>query len=789
MKFSENWLRELVNPDLDTDALIAQLTMAGLEVDGSESVAADFSQVIVAEILSAEPHPDAQKLQICQVNHGSDENITIVCGAPNARAGLRAPLAVVGAKLPGFKIKPAKLRGVKSFGMLCSAQELGLAESAKGLLELPEDAPIGIDLREYLQLDDLSIDVDLTPNRGDCLSLIGIAREVAALNQCDFQVAEVASVEVKHQRTVTIDVVASEACPHYVGRVITDIQAQAKTPLWMQERLRRSGLRSLSPVVDVTNYVLLEMGQPMHAFDFDQLKTGIQVRYANQAEKLTLLDGQDIELDNKTLVIADADKALAIAGVMGGADSAVSDNTQTIFLESAFFTPHLLAGCARRYGLHTDSSHRFERGVDPTLQVKAIERATALLLDIVGGQAGNIIEYCDEQYMPTQQPITLRAERINALLGIELDANVISDALSRLGMQLQQEAMGVWQVTVPSFRFDLLNEADLIEEVARLYGYDNIPNSRLPMPVQIHEAQDQHNLKKLQAILVERGYQEAITYSFVDDKIQKLLNPDVESIALANPLASDMAVMRTSLWTGLLQALSHNLKRQQPDIRLFETGLRFVQQGDELEQIAMISGVLTGRFALEQWGVQSRKLDFFDVKADIEALLSTQLKEVAFARSQHSALHPGQSADIMLNGQNIGVLGALHPFVAKKLGLHSGVYVFELQLEALLISHVPKLTALSKFPSIRRDLAVVVNQEVAAEDILSCIRQYGTDILTHLQLFDVYQGEGVGLGQKSLALGLTFQATSRNLTDEEIEPVIKQVINELAKSCGASLRD
>jgi phenylalanyl-tRNA synthetase beta chain len=779
MKFSENWLREWVNPPISTEKLVQQLTMAGLEVDSVEPVAASFNKVLIGEVVSVEPHPDAKKLSLCQVNVGENEPLNIVCGAPNVHIGMRAPTALIGARLGDMKIKKAKLRGVPSYGMLCSAQELGLAESSEGLMPLPDHAPIGQDIRHYLQLDDVSIEIDLTPNRGDCLSIEGIAREVGVLTRNDITAPKDSPVAATITDTLPVSII--QACPNYVGRIIKNINAKAPTPLWMQERLRRSGIRSINAIVDVTNYVLLEIGQPMHAFDLATLSGGIQVRMAQAGETIILLDEQQVRLDEQTLIIADDKVPLAIAGVMGGLATAVTETTQDIFLESAFFAPKQVSGCARRYGLHTESSHRFERGVDPQLQRRAMERATALLLDIVGGQAGPIIEHTDETALPTTPTIELRASRIQRLLGQSLDAAEVSDILTRLGMTVTSG-----QVRPPSFRFDIAIESDLIEELARVHGYNNLPSHAPQSHLTMHP-QAAVTLEQIQTVLVQRDYQEAITYSFVDPKLQTKLNPDIESITLANPIASDMAQMRTTLWIGLLQTLLYNQKRQQHRVRLFETGLRF--QAQNFLQEKMIAGIVTGTRWPVQWGQTEQAVDFFDVKADIEALLSLTSSELyRFTPSTHPALHPGQTAAIYRGDEWIGILGAVHPSLVQTLELMPPVYLFELRLAPLCQAQTPKFKEISKYPAIRRDIAVVVSEETSAAQLLDCIKQSATETLIDWQLFDVYQGKGVEPGQKSLAIGLIFQAFSRNLTDSEVDNVIGQIVSTLEQKLGAKLR-
>ncbi len=792
MKFSEQWLREWVNPSVTTEELCHQLTMAGLEVDAIEPVAASFTGVVVGEVVKIEPHPDADKLRVTQVNIGQDELLTIVCGAANVREGMRVPTAVVGANLPGdFKIKKAKLRGVPSFGMLCSESEIGLAESASGLMELPADAPIGEDLRFYLKLDDVTIELGLTPNRGDCLSVAGIAREVGVLNQITVKAPAIEALSAVTDETLPVTVSAPGDCPRYLGRVIRGVNVKAETPLWMQERLRRSGIRSLGPVVDVTNYVLLELGQPMHAFDLTKLKGGIHVRRAAEGEKLKLLNEQEITLDAESLVIADDSGPLALAGVMGGEASAVSDETQGIFLESAFFSPDNIAGKARSYGLHTDSSHRFERGVDPQLASLAIERATVLLLEITGGTAGEVVEVIDESSLPQRKPIHLRHQRCERILGAQLAKETIEGILQRLGMEMQAVEEG-WQVTAPSFRFDIAIEVDLIEEIGRIVGYSNLPSSRPLGALNMQpRPEGQIGKRELARLLVDRGYQEAISYSFVDPKMQQQFDPSAEPIALANPISADLAVMRTTLWAGLMPILQHNLNRQQSRVRLFEYGLAFNRQGTEIKQENRLSGVVFGTVEPEQWGSASRKLDFYDVKGDIEALLALTRREseFRFVAETHPALHPGQSSRIYLNGEAVGWLGAIHPTLERELDLHGQTYLFEIEASALCTKMVSKFTEISKFPAIRRDLAVVVERSVSAADVLNCIRSAAPETLANLKLFDVYQGEHIDSGRKSLALGLTLQAQSRTLTDEEVDAAIKTVVNTLGTKLGATLRE
>lgn len=790
MKFSEKWLRGWVNPQVSRDELVARLSMAGLEVDSVTPAAGQFSGIVVGEVLSTEQHPDADKLRVCQVSNGS-ETFQVVCGAPNVRPGLKIPFAMIGAELPGdFKIKKAKLRGVESNGMLCSAAELQISEENDGLLELAADAPVGQDIREYLDLDDASIEVDLTPNRGDCLSLAGLAREVGALYDAPVTRPAVPAVAPTHDDVRSVEVLAPAACPRYLGRVIRNVDLSRPTPLWMVERLRRADVRSIDAAVDITNYVMLELGQPLHAFDLAEINGGIRVRMAEEGEKLVLLDGQEVALRSDTLVIADHERALAIAGVMGGEHSGVSATTRDIFLESAFFEPISVAGKARSYGLHTDASHRYERGVDSQLAKEAIERATGLLLEIVGGEAGPVIEAVSEQHLPSVAPITLRADRINQMLGMEMDSAEVERLLNALGLKTSGGA-GQWQVEVPSHRFDISLEVDLIEELARLYGYNRLPvrypQARLAPQAR---AESRGELPALRRLLVARGYQEAITYSFIDPKLFELFSPGVEPLLLANPISSDMAAMRASLWPGLVKALQHNLNRQQDRVRLFESGQRFVGQLDGLQQQPMLAGVVCGSRMPEGWANGRDSIDFFDVKADVEALLgfSGSLGDFTFAAGKHPALHPGQTARIERDGREVGYLGAIHPELAKTLGLDRPVFVFELVLGDVVEGRLPKFHELSKFPEVRRDLALIAGRDVASSAVLEVIRENAGEWLTDLRLFDVYQGKGIDPDRKSLAVGLTWQHPSRTLNDDEVNAATQDILTSLEQRLNTTLR-
>lgn len=789
MQFSEQRLRALVNPTVNTATLAHQLTMAGLEVDAIVPVAPAFTGVVVGEILSAVQHPNADKLRVTSVNIGTDQPLQIVCGAANARPGIRIPVATVGAVLPGdFRIKDAKLRGVDSFGMLCAEQELGLAEASDGLWELPADAPIGQNIREYLQLDDNLIELGLTPNRGDCLSLRGLARETAAIFGVDQLSSDIASVPSSTDHRISVRNENPSACPRYVSRVLTGIANDQASPLWLVEALRRSGVRSLGPVVDVTNFVMLELGQPMHAFDAEHIQGGLVVRQAREGESLTLLDGQTIQLREQSLVIADESQPLALAGIMGGESSAVSQATRTIVLEAAFFQPLALAGEARRYGLHTDSSHRFERGVDFELPRLAIERATALLLALVGGEAGPAVEVVDSTQLPMRVGISLRPQRIQQVLGFTLSQSDVMAYLSRLGCQVTENASG-WLVTPPSHRFDLTLEVDLIEELARIYGYNRLPVTAPKAPIRLlPQAEHQTSLRRLKRALVDMGYQEAITFSFIESGLQQQFSPGVKPWTLANPLSAELAVMRTSLWPGLAMAVLHNQSRQQSRVRLFEAGLRFTPTEQGLEQVPMLAGIVSGDAFAASWNNPKNSLDFFDIKGNIESLLQLCGVTAAFSVTSHPVLHPGQSAAISVDGKEIGLVGALHPTVIESLGLSGPVYVFELEQSALLMGCLPAFSPLSRFPAVSRDLALLVPDRVAAAEVLSVVRQHAGTVLRDVTVFDVYRGRGVVEAHYSLALSLTWQDTERTLLDVDIQALVESVLSAVEARCGATLR-
>lgn len=791
MKISESWLREWVNPPISTEALVAQLTMAGLEVDAVESVAGDFNGVIVGEIIACEQHPDADKLRVCQVAGLPEGPVQVVCGAANARVGIKIPFATIGAELPGdFRIKKAKLRGVESFGMLCGQTELKAGDDDSGLWELASDAPLGADLRDYLKLDDKLIEVDLTPNRSDCLSLKGLAREVGVLNRVAVTHPAINSMPASIADIFPVTLSAGDACSRYAGRIIRNIDISRPSPAWLQQKLARSGLRSIDAVVDVTNYILQELGQPMHAFDLAKLSGAIDVRLAEKGEQLTLLDGQEISLSKNTLVIADQKTPLAMAGIMGGKASAVSGSTRDIFLESAFFNPLAIAGRARAYGLHTDSSHRFERGVDYELQVEALERATALLVDIVGGEVGPITHVSNE-YLPQNRQVTLRRARIFSGLSLNMADDEVIDILGRLGLGLlSTDALG-WTFSIPSYRFDISIEADLLEELARVYGYNRLPTRSLAAPLTIQSHSESNlGLPALRRHLVARGYQEAITYSFIEPRLNKLFDTVNQPVILRNPISADMAAMRTSLMPGLVSVLRHNLNRQQDRVRLFESGLRFVQTENELAQEPVLAGLIYGARLPEVWANSGDTVDFYDLKGDLESMLALTGKslEFTFEPASHTALHPGQCAGIYCDGALQGYIGAIHPGLQQQLDLPKTAYLFEIKLNVLLRASVPGFTSVSKFPEVRRDLALLIDKRITASDLMFEVKKWAGENLSDLKVFDVYTGKGIDPQRKSLALGLTFQHPSRTLTEDEISASLGRVVQHLEAKFATTLR-
>ncbi len=795
MKFSESWLREWVNPAVTTDELTHQITMAGLEVDDVLPVAGKFTGVKVGHVVECAQHPDADKLRVTKVDIGESELLDIVCGAANCRQGLKVAVATVGAVLPGdFTIKKAKLRGQPSHGMLCSFSELGIDVESNGIMELASDAVIGTDFREFLALDDVTIDVDLTSNRADCFSLRGMAREVGVLNRLDVSEPQSAPVAATINDVVAIEVKAPAACPRYLGRVIKNVNVQAQTPLWMQEKLRRCGIRSIDPVVDITNYILLEQGQPMHAFDLAKIDGGIVVRLAEQDEKLTLLDGSEATLNADTLVVADHNKALAIAGIFGGEGSGVSSETKDVLLECAFFAPDHIRGRARSYGLHTDSSMRFERGVDYALQASAMERATALLVEICGGEVAPVVAVESAADLPTPNRVELRRAKLDSLLGHPIPSSDVVEILERLGLAVETTESG-WQASAPTWRFDIAIEQDLVEEVGRIYGYDNIPNQApaAALRMNLHK-EAKLPLKRARDLLVDRGYHEAITYSFVEPEQQKLIVPEIDALLLPNPISADMSAMRLSLIQGLLNTVVHNQKRQQPRVRLFEYGLRFIpDQAAEngMRQEPMLAGVIAGARSEEHWDIATNTVDFFDLKGDVEALLELTANDKAFSfvAAEHPALHPGQCAAIVVDDEPVGIIGTVHPELERKFGLNGRTIVFEIEWNAINTRVIPEAAALSKFPANRRDIAVVVDDSVASGDIVEACLAAGGEFLIDANLFDVYVGKGVGEGKKSLAIALTLQSAERTLEDADITGAVDAIVAQIAEQFGATLRD
>ncbi|WP_315075141.1 phenylalanine--tRNA ligase subunit beta [Acinetobacter guillouiae] len=791
MKISENWLRTWVNPAIDSDTLSDQLTMLGLEVDELVPAAKPFTGVVIGEVLTVVQHPDADRLRVTTVNIGSGEPLQIVCGAPNVCVGMKVPVATIGAVLPGdFKIKKGKLRGVESQGMLCGASEIDLEDKIDGLLELPADAPVGTNIREYLNLDDHVIDISITPNRGDCFSIRGVAREIGVINQLPVTAPEIQEVvtTIADQKQV---VVTTDGCPRYLGRVIKNVNTKAATPAWMEQALARSGIRQHSILVDITNYVLMELGQPLHAFDGGQVHGSVHVRQASANEKLVLLNEQEIELTEDVMVIADDVKALAIAGIMGGLSSSVTDETTEIFLESAFFAPLHIAGRARRYGLHTDASQRYERGVDFELPMIAMQRASQLIQTLAGGDFGPITVSEKTELLPKREAIELNQAQVDQLLGYQVPTAFITDALQRLGCDVTVKAEGGWIVVPPSHRYDMAIYQDLIEEVARIHGYDNIQISLPVIDVKLAKHQDQFELTQLRQTLVTLGYQEAISFSFADLKLEKQLNSQVNPLALANPISSDLAVMRSTLLSSLIPCVQYNINRQQSRVRFFELGLRFDYQNaksiEDLKQIPTLAMIAVGSKQIESWHGKAQVMDFFDLKGEVEEILAAGRVHVEYVRSDREWLHPGQSAEILVDGKSVGYLGRLHPSLENALDL-STTWIAELDQSAVLQTYVSNFTELSRFPSVRRDIALVISDKINVSEIQQLIEKTGGELLDSTWLFDVYTGQGVEQGKRSLAFALLWQHPSRTLEDAEIKSGMDHIIQVLEDTYQATLR-
>ena len=792
MKIAESWLREWVDPKLDTMELAHQLTMLGHEVDGIEHEGENLDDVVIAEVLDVRRHPDADKLSVCQVSDGSGETLEIVCGAPNVVKGMKTPLAKPGVTLPnGLKLRKAKIRGVVSNGMLCSAVELGLGDESDGIMSLPADAVAGTSLVDYLRLPDAVIDVDLTPNRGDCFSVLGIARDLAALTGAPLKNPSVDVVPAGIEDIQAVELVEPAGCPRFAGRIVRGIDRQAASPLWMVERLRRAGLRAISPVVDITNYVMLELGQPLHAYDASLLQGTIRPRLAQAGEKLTLLDGKEVKLNPDTMVVTDDSGAIGIAGIMGGLSTSVTDATTDVYFEAAFWPPAFMAGRARAYGMHTDASLRFERGVDPEGQARAIERATELLLSIAGGQAGPLVLDKADEYAPARETIVLRRERLARLLGATVDDEEVRGILERLQLDVKPVDAG-WEVRGPSHRFDIAVEVDLIEEVARIHGYDAIPETTLvaksPLGTVTESVID---IERVAGTLIGRDYQEIVTYSFIDAAANRAFTGVESELVLSNPISSEMSVMRGSLWPGMVAAAAANTARQQDRIRFFEASRSYHGTLENHTEVLRIAGLITGPVVAEQWGTQAGQADFFDIKADVEAILSlaTDAASIRFVPVVHTALQGGQSAEILRDGEVVGVLGKLHPRLQKQYDLKRPVYLFELDAALALAARAPLATAVSRFPAIRRDIAVVVDDSVTAEALVAAVAGSAPSLIRDVRIFDIYKGDKIEAGRKSVAIGLILQETSRTLTDEDADAAMAAAVRELQDQFAAQLRD
>ena len=791
MRVSQNWLQDWVRTDVDADTLADSLSLAGLEVGAVEACTPVSPKVVVGEITGVEAHPKSNKLQICSVDVGRSRPLKIVCGAPNARQGLKSAVALIGADLPGgIKISKARVRDIVSSGMLCSSKELGIDDDGAGIMELDTTARNGTLLNDHLKLDDTVLEIDLTPNRGDCLSVSGVAREVATLHNAAYKIPRMKPVKAESRSRLPIEIKVPEDCPRYVGRVIEGIDLGARTPDWIRERLRRAGHRSISLAVDITNYVMQELGQPMHAFDLDKVNGGIIVRHSGASEEMDLLDGSHVKIPAGTLLITDHSGPVALAGIMGGNDSAISDTTSNILLESACFRAGAIAGRARTMGMHTDASHRFERHVDPELQVTAIQRATQLLIEAAGGTPGPVLDEHYKKALPARKNITLRKSRLELMLGCVIPARQVERIFSRLGMKVRSLSKG-WRVSPPSNRPDIQGEHDLIEEIARIYGYDNIPGvDPAATPEQGLRKEEVLPIHRFKSLLVDRDFREVISYSFVEPELQKLIEPGKTGVPLLNPIASNLSVMRTTLLPGLLSSLASNYRRQHRRLRLFESGHVFEGKSGKYREHHRIAAAISGPVSPNSWQGDGRNVDFYDIKGDVESLLQASGcgNKFSFSMDQHPALHPGQSARIQRSGRNVGWIGALHPEVLRYLDVEQPVYVFEIGLESLTESRVPEFSSISRFPATSRDLSIVIDESVSARELTGVIRKSGGVRLVNLELFDVYRGKGVPDGQKSLSYTLTLQDSSSNLTDEEIEEAVTRILTAVNKRVGGALR-
>ena len=787
MNISTRWLREWVSPDVSDQELSEKLTMAGLEVDQIAPVAPPFEGLVVGHVVSCGKHPNADKLSLCEVDIGADENLQIICGAPNVRQDLKVAVATVGSVLPNkLKIKRAKLRGVESNGMLCSESEMGISDSHEGIIELDSKAKIGDNVREVLDLDDQIIELDITPNRGDCFSVLGVAREACvnynlSLPELNFKADE------KGSRSFKSSVSNPKECPKYLTRVIEGVDNNVPTPDWMAKKLLRASQQLHSPIVDITNYVLLELGQPMHAFDLSKINGNIDVRSAKKNEELELLNGQSANLSEDTLVIADEKSAIAIAGVIGGMGTSTLESSSEILLEAAFFEPVALSGIARSYGLHTEASLRFERGVDFNITHQAMERATELVLEICGGTASQINETLDSKLLPELEPIQISIEKISKVLGFDLDPSWVESKFKFLDFDFKKNKDNSWTIVPPSFRFDIRIPADIIEELARLYGYDKIPVQRLSVDANLSNAeQAKITSNELSSALVNRGYQEVITYSFISNEMHDLVDPDAKKILLQNPISDDMAVMRSSLWSGLIDTAKSNMRRGHHNARFFELGLCF--SGTDVDgQVQKIAGIISGNRHNLQWAGADREVDFFDAKSDVEALLNLCKKDFKFESADHPALQMGQTAKIMKGKSHIGWLGALSPKLQKKLSMPNA-FLFELTQSEIEQGETPSYESFSSFQASQRDIAIVVSKEITSDELIHSIQSLKQDDLIDVNLFDVYEGEHIEQGSKSVALNLTYQSEEVTLTDEQLAEKVSKIVGHLESKFSAKLR-
>ncbi|MCC6072105.1 phenylalanine--tRNA ligase subunit beta [Massilia sp. GCM10020059] len=807
MQFSENWLRTMVDPKMTSDELAHLLTMSGLEVEEVEAVAPPFSNVVVAEVLEVSKHPNADRLNVCTVDVGTKTHLKIVCGAPNVRAGMKAICAMAGAVLPPgsdgkpFEIKVGQLRGVESQGMMCSAKELKLSEESSGLMELPADAPVGQNIRDYLALNDLKFTIKLTPNKADCLSVLGVAREVSALTGTPLHVPTARAVAVNSDEVLPVTISAPDLCGRFTGRVIRGLNARAATPEWMKRRIERSGQRSVSALVDISNYVMLELGRPSHVFDLDKIDGKIDVRWGRKGESLKLLNGNTVEVDDWVGVIADDQQIESLAGIMGGDSTAVSLDTANIYLEAAFWWPNAIQGRARRFNFSTDAAHRFERGVDYATTVEHIERITGLIIEICG-TPGTTVGPVDDQVVnvPQRQPVTMRTARAQKVIGVPVTDAMVADIFTRLGLPFTQQP-GEFAVTAPSYRFDIEIEEDLIEEVARVYGFENIPaNPPVAASAMLALPENTRSLFALRHQMADLGYQEVVNMSFVETAWEADFSGNADPIKLQNPIASQMSVMRSSLIGSLVANVRYNLNRKAGRVRVFEIGAIFkrnpqAQDGPlsvaGFEQPKRLAAIAYGPAVEEQWGAASRAVDYFDVKADVEAMFAPYA--LRFVKADHPALHPGRSATILLDGREIGFIGELHPRWLQKYELPQAPVLFEVDAVALQQRPLPKYEEISKFPGATRDLALVVKQTVAAQDLLDAFNAEiaanpAGRIVQAIVLFDEYRGAGLETDEKSLAFRFSLQDTQTTLQDDQVEALMTAVANAAREKHHAKSR-